>query len=133
MHDGALDGFSVDSDITWLDFQFLVAEKLLIPVADLNLGYKFTTDAQGRTPNALRSSIHFIEMIGAAKECLEEGNKGKGSKKKRKLFKVEILDLDAGKVKDRGQKGKKGTGKAKKGKKVPHNFPQADSLTFTIK
>ena len=115
MFDGALDGFSVKSNITWLDFRLEVADKLLVPVAELNLGYKFTTDAQGRTPNALRSTVHFIEMITEAKHGLAEANKGR--RKKGKPFKVEIFDLDTGKSKEKGQKAKKGGAKSGKGKK----------------
>jgi hypothetical protein len=59
MFDGALDSFSVKSNVTWHNFRMKVADKLLIPIAELNLGYKFTTaDAQEQLPNALRSTVH---------------------------------------------------------------------------
>lgn len=114
MHDGALDGFSVPSDIKWIDFQFTVVDKLLLRITELNLGYKFSTDAQGRTPNALRTSLHFIEMISEAKSRLAEASKAKGAKKKGKPFKIEILDLDAGKPKEKAKRRSAKPGKGKK-------------------
>ena len=101
MFNGALDSFSVKSNGTWLNFRLKVADKLLIPIAELNLGYKFTVDAQGQLPNALRSTVHFIEMITEAKDGLAEAYKGR--RKKGKPFKAEIFDLDTRTLKEKGQ------------------------------
>ena len=138
MHDGALDSFSVQSDIKWIDFRFTVADKLDLRVAELNLGYKFSTEAQGRTPNALRTSLHFIEMILEAKNRLVEANNTKGAKKKgrsqAKPFKIEILNLDAGKLKEKAKKSgaKPGKGKKKVSLLWLHYTESSDSLTADL-
>ena len=114
MYDGALDSFSMQSDTTWFDFQFAVAEKLMVPVAALKLGYKFTTDAKGQAPNNLGNTRNFVNMIIAAKEGLEESRKANGKGKKSKPFKVEIIDRGALEAKDKAKKASVKGGKGKK-------------------
>jgi hypothetical protein len=113
--DGAMDSFSVNSDITWLDLRLQIAERLVVAAADLNLGYKFTTDARSKAPNRLATHVQCIEMLQEAREGLVAQNelKGKG-KKAAKPFKVEIVNLDAGKGKEKAKSG----GKQRKHAKV---------------
>jgi len=112
--DGALDTFSVKSSITWLSFKLKIADILLIEPTDLNLAYKFTTDARTQAPNRLKTLSNFIEMIQEARQGLEASKRAKPTAKRAKAFKVEVIDLDAGK---RKEKRKKAGGKAAKGKK----------------
>jgi hypothetical protein len=108
--DGAMDSFTVNSDVTWLDLQLKIAQRLVIAANELNLGYKFTTDARSKAPNRLASHVQCIEMIVEAREGLaaQEELKLKG-KKSAKPFKVEIVNLDAGKGKEKAKSlGKSG-------------------------
>ena len=100
--DGAMDSFAVPSDITWLDFRIKVANRLVKSASNLNLGYKFTTHARAKAPNRLASHVQCIEMLLEAREALAVYN-AKG-KKATKPFKVEIMDLDAGKTNQKGSK-----------------------------
>lgn len=95
-----MDSMSLMSDCSWMDLQFQLSEKLLKPVSKLNVAYKFTTDPQKKAPNRLASPLHLIEMMAAAKEALARAAQAKEKgKAPAKVFKVEIVDLDAGKEK----------------------------------
>jgi hypothetical protein len=115
--DGAIDTLTVKSTVTWNDLRCELAEKMFIPAAKLNLGYKFTTDTRNSAPNRLSSSVHCIEMMDAAMQGLDAFNKAKakGKNMKVKAFKVEIIDLDGGKAKE---KERKATKRSKKSRKV---------------
>jgi hypothetical protein len=116
--DGAIDTLTVESTITWNDLRCELAEKMYISAAKLNLGYKFTTDTRNSAPNRLSSTVHYIEMMDAAKEGLDAFNKAKAKGKimKVKAFKVEIIDLDGGKGKEKQKAA--ATKNSKKSKKV---------------
>ena len=106
-----MDPMTVMSDVNWTDFRFQLSEKMGMPVSKLNVAYKFTTDAQKKAPNRLSNALQLLEMLEAAKDGLERtaAAKAKG-KAPSKVFKVEIVDLNAGK----GVDAMKATGKSKK-------------------
>jgi hypothetical protein len=116
--DGVIDTLTVESKITWNDLWCELVEKMYISAAKLNLSYKFTTDTRNSAPNCLSSTVHYIEMMDAAKEGLDAFNKAKAKAKiiKVKAFKVEIIDLDGGKGKEK-QKAT-ATKNSKKSRKV---------------
>jgi hypothetical protein len=105
-----MDSMTVMSDVNWTDFRFQLSEKMGVPVSKLNVAYKFTTDAQKKAPNRLSNALQLLEMLEAAKDGLERTATAKAKgKAPSKVFKVEIVDLNAGKGVDA-----KATGKSKK-------------------
>jgi hypothetical protein len=122
-----MDTLIMKSNITWTELHFQLAEKMVKPVSQLILGYKFSTDARNRAPNHLSSGVHLLELIEGAKVGLAvvATAKAKPKGKPPKPFKVEIVDLGVGKEKE--LKGKKASGsKGAKHKKVrcqPTNLP----------
>src|SRR5271154_4027713 len=115
--DGAMESFVVKSNITWLDLRLQVSERLVISATNLNLGYKFTTDARAKAPNRLSTHVQCIEMIQEAREGLAANNASKAKGKANvKPFKVEIINLNAGKDKEKSKQAKQG----KRSGKVSH-------------
>ena len=108
---GAMDSMSIMSDASWTEFHYQLSEKMVKPTSKLNLGYKFTTNPQKKPPNRLSNPLQLLEMIEAVREALARVSvaKAKG-KAPSKVFKVEIVDLDARKDKDTA----KAAGKSKK-------------------
>jgi hypothetical protein len=113
-----MDNFTIASDITWLNFQFTLSEKLLVRPTDLNLAYRFSSDPRNQPPNRLSDAVSFIEMIAAARDGLAgyaaaKAKAKKGTTKPAKPFKVEIVNLDTGnaaKATSRGGTKKAATG-----------------------
>jgi hypothetical protein len=115
--DGAMDTLVIKSNVSWMDLRFQLADAMVKPVSQLNLGYKYSTDARNMAPNRLANAVHLLELIEGAKDGLEAmaraKSKARANGKKPKPFKVEITDLDA-----RKDKGKVKSTKAKRKKKV---------------
>jgi hypothetical protein len=102
-----VDSLVVKSDTLWSNLRFQIAEKMVKPASTLNVGYKFSTDARAKAPNHLSKEMHLLELIADAREAIETAAEAKAKGKKGvKVFKVEIVDLDAGKDKEKAKKGK---------------------------
>lgn len=114
--DGAMENAVLKSDATWMDLRCAVSEKLVKPPTKLNLAYCFNTQtvAQKKIPTKVGDAIQFLEMMEEAKARRTEFMAAKAAGKKNvkvQAFKVELVDLDAGKDKE---KAKLNAGKSKK-------------------
>jgi len=132
-----MDNFTIASDITWLNFQFTLSEKLLVRPTDLNLAYRFSSDPRNQPPNRLSDAVSFIEMIAAAQDGLAgyaaaRAKAKKGTTKPAKPFKVEIVNLDTGNAKatSRGGTKKGATGNRAKQRKV--SLRRSNKFTILI-
>ncbi|KIM85937.1 hypothetical protein PILCRDRAFT_5038 [Piloderma croceum F 1598] len=101
--DGAMDTLVIKSNVSWTDLCFQLADAMVKPASQLNLRYKYSTNARNMAPNHLANAVHLPELIEGAKDGLEAmacaKSKARANGKKPKPFKVEITDLDAGKDK----------------------------------
>jgi hypothetical protein len=117
-YDGAMDTVVIKSNISWSDLRFQLAEAMVKPASQLNLGYKFSTDARNMAPNHLANGVHLLELVEGAKDGLEAvarvKKNSRAAGKKAKPFKMEITDLDAGKDTGKGKKASSDKGKRKK-------------------
>lgn len=114
--DGAMENVVLSSDASWLELRISVSEKMVKPPTKLNLAYCFNTQtqAQKKIPTKVGNAIQFLEMMDEAKsrrkDFIEAKAAGKKAMKER-AFKVELVDLDAGKDKE---KAKSSAAKSKK-------------------
>jgi hypothetical protein len=103
-----MDTLVIKSNVSWTQLRFQLAEAMVKPASQLNLGYKYSTDARNMAPNRLANAVHLLELIEGAKDGLEAvvraKAKVKANGKKPKPFKVEITDLDSGKEKGKAKK-----------------------------
>lgn len=113
-----MDTLIIKSDVDWTDLCFQLTEAMMKPASKLSIGYKFSTNACNTAPNCLATGVHLLELIEGAKDGLEATacaqTKVKAVGKKPKLFKVEIIDLDARKEKGKAKKESSSKSKCKK-------------------
>jgi tRNA-binding EMAP/Myf-like protein len=118
LYDGTMDTVVIKSNIIWTDLHFRLVEVMVKSASQLNLGYKFSTDACNMAPNCLANGVHLLELVEGAKDGLEAVAQVKKNSwaagKKAKPFKVKITDLDAGKDKGKREKVSSDKGKCKK-------------------
>lgn len=106
--DSAMANAVLKSDATWMDLRCIVSEKLVKPPTKLNLAYCFNTQtvAQKKIPTKIGDTIQFLEMMEEAKARKAEFTAAKAAGKKNvkvQAFKVELIDLDAGKDKEKAK------------------------------
>lgn len=114
--DGAMENVVLSSDASWLDLRISVSEKMVKPPTKLNLAYCFNTQtqAQKKILTKVGNPIQFLEMMDEAKSRRKDFMEAKAAGKKvvkERAFKVELVDLDAAKDKE---KAKANAGKSKK-------------------
>ena len=111
--DGALDSVTFESDITWTEFCYRVADEMGVKKDTLRLAYKFSTLPQKQPPQILSRAGHLEALFNVAKKELETRTKSKAKAKSLKPFKVLLFDQNAGKRSGSSRSEKKRSGKGK--------------------
>lgn len=92
------------STVTFTELRRVISKKMKVNTADVKVGYKFSTDARSKAVNHLSDASHLRELFEEASDILK--TVAKGSTKKHKSLKVEIISLVSEEKANRHSKAK---------------------------
>ena len=86
-YNGAVETILIKSTTPYRELRYILANKMRVDTDDLQIGYKFSTDARAKAANHLGSDVHLQELMDEATPILQSYSTGK---RRAKSFKVEF-------------------------------------------